>query len=315
MRQYVLRRVLASIPVFFIVSVGTFWLIHESGANAAVAISGGESSQAQVTALKHQLGLDRPLPLQYLDWLSGAVHGDFGRSLTSAHLPVATQIRERAPVSLELGVIALFVSLSISLPAGVLSAVRRNSLSDYAASVISLLGISVPGFALGLMALYLFAVKLHWMPVGGYVSIWQDPTQNLRVMLIPGIVLGLQAAGLVTRLTRAALLDVLSDDYVRTARAKGLPERVVVWRHALRNALLPIITVVALQIGVLTGGAFVTEVIFSLPGIGRLLVDGITGRDTYMVEGVLFVITVGFILANLTADLLYAVVDPRVRYS
>ncbi len=315
MRQYVLRRLAASIPVFFIVSASTFWLIHQSGADAAVAISGGNGSQADVAALKHDLGLDKPLPVQYLDWLSGAIHGDFGRSLTLARLPVARQIKDRAPVTLELGLIALAVSLLISLPVGVMSAVKRNSIWDYGASILSLLGISLPGFALGLIALYAFAVKLHWMPVGGYAPIWEDPVKNLRVMLVPGVVLGLEMAGLVTRLTRAALLDVLADDYVRTARAKGLPERSVVWRHALRNALLPIITVVALQIGALVSGAFVIEVIFSVPGMGRLLVDGITGRDIYVVEGVLFVITVGFILVNLTADLLYAVVDPRVRYS
>ncbi len=314
MTVYVIRRVISSLPVFFIVTAAVFFLLQTTGADAAVAISAGDASEEQVQAIRKEFGLDRPVVVQYLDWLSGAVRGDLGRSITKTRLPVAGQIGDRLPVTLELGLIALAVSLSIALPMGVLSAARRNSIWDYIASFVALLGISIPGFALAFLALYIFAVKLQWIPVGGYVSIWDDPIQNLRVMIVPGVVLGMELAGVVTRLTRSTVLEVLNEDFVRTARAKGLAERKVIVGHALRNALLPILTVVGLQLGILVGGAFVIEVIFTLPGTGRLLVNAINSRDTYLIEGVLLVVAATFIVTNILVDLLYAWADPRIRY-
>ncbi len=315
MKRYIARRIVASIPVFFIVTAAAFFLLQLTGADAAVAISANEASAEQVAALRQELGLDRPVIVQYLDWLGNAATGDFGRSMTKSQLPVGSQIWERLPVTLELAFIALCVSVVIAIPVGVLSAVKRNSVWDYAASVVALFGVSVPGFALAFLALYLFAVYLGWIPVGGYVDLWVDPVQNLKVMVVPGVVLGMELAGVVTRLTRSTLLEVLHEDYVRTARAKGLAGRVVVVRHALRNSMLPVLTVVGLQLGFLIGGAFVIEVIFSLPGMGRLLVNGINARDLFLIEGILLVIVATFITVNLLVDVAYAVADPRIRYS
>lgn len=314
MTVYVIRRVVSSLPVFFIVTAAVFFLLQTTGADAAVAISAGDASEEQVQAIREEFGLDRPVIVQYFDWLSGAVRGDLGRSITKTRLPVAGQIGDRLPVTLELGLIALAVSLSIALPMGVLSAAKRNSIWDYMGSFVALLGVSIPGFALAFLALYIFAVKLQWIPVGGYVSIWDDPLQNLRVMIVPGVVLGMELAGVVTRLTRSTVLEVLNEDFVRTARAKGLTERKVIVGHALRNALLPILTVVGLQLGILVGGAFVIEVIFTLPGTGRLLVNAINSRDTYLIEGVLLVVAATFIVTNILVDLAYAWADPRIRY-
>jgi len=315
MKRYIARRIVASIPVFFIVTAAAFFLLQLTGADAAVAISANEASAEQVAALRQELGLDRPVIVQYLDWLGNAATGDFGRSMTKSQLPVGSQIWERLPVTLELAFIALCVSVVIAIPVGVLSAVKRNSVWDYAASVVALFGVSVPGFALAFLALYLFAVYLGWIPVGGYADLWVDPVQNLKVMVVPGVVLGMELAGVVTRLTRSTLLEVLHEDYVRTARAKGLAGRVVVVRHALRNSMLPVLTVVGLQLGFLIGGAFVIEVIFSLPGMGRLLVNGINARDLFLIEGILLVIVATFITVNLLVDVAYAVADPRIRYS
>ena len=315
MKRYIARRIVASVPVFFIVTAAAFFLLQLTGADAAVAISANEASAEQVAALREELGLDRPVIVQYLDWLGNAATGDFGRSMTKSQLPVGSQIWERLPVTLELAFIALCVSVTIAIPVGVLSAVKRNSVWDYAASVVALFGVSVPGFALAFLALYLFAVNLGWIPVGGYADLWVDPVQNLKVMVVPGVVLGMELAGVVTRLTRSTLLEVLHEDYVRTARAKGLANRVVVVRHALRNSMLPVLTVVGLQLGFLIGGAFVIEVIFSLPGMGRLLVNGINARDLFLIEGILLVIVATFITVNLLVDVAYAVADPRIRYS
>jgi peptide/nickel transport system permease protein len=314
MWQHLARRLLASIPVFFIVTAGLFFLLQLSGADAAVALTAGEASPEQVEAVRKEFGLDRPVIVQYGDWLWGAVRGDLGRSITKAQLPVAGQIRGHLPVTVELAAIALLVSLSIAIPVGVLSAVRRNSAVDYIASFLALFGVSIPGFALAFLAIYAFSIKLHWVPIQGYAHLWDDPARNLRVMLLPGVVLGAELAGVVTRLTRSTVLEALHEDYVRTAHAKGLRERAVVIRHVLRNALLPVVTVVGIQLGILVGGAFVIEVIFGLPGMGKLLVNAITARDVYLIEGVLLLVTLMFISANLAVDLLYAMLDPRIRY-
>lgn len=315
MRQYVLRRVLASLPIFFIVTLAAFVLMQSTGADAAVAIAGAEATNEQVESIRSELGLDRPVLVQYVDWLGGAATGDLGRSLNLRRDPVTEQILDRMPVTLQLGAIAIVVSLIIAIPVGVLSAVRRNSVWDYAASVVALMGVSIPGFALGFIVLYVFAVKLQILPVGGYVPIWEDPARNLQVMLLPGAVLGMEMAGIVTRLTRSTLLEVLQEDYVRTARAKGLHSSSVLIQHALRNAILPILTVVGLQIGILVGGSFIIEVVFALPGMGRLLVDAINARDLYLIQGVLLVVTFAFVFINLAVDILYGLVDPRIRYA
>ena len=314
MQRYIIRRILASLPIFFVVTASAFFLMQWTGADAAVAMAGPEASAEQIDRLRAEYGLDRPVVVRYAEWLAGAAQGDLGRSVSLARDPVTDRLIARAPVTVQLAVIALAVSLSIAIPVGVLSALRRNSAWDYAASLVALMGVSIPGFALGFLALYIFAVQLQWLPVGGYVHIWEDPGRNLKVMILPGIVLGMELAGIVTRLTRSTMLEVLREDYIRTARAKGLANRVVVVRHALRNALLPILTVVGIQIGILIGGSFIIEVVFSLPGMGRLLVDAINARDIFVIQGVLLVVTATFIVVNLLVDVSYAIVDPRIRY-
>jgi peptide/nickel transport system permease protein len=310
---YVLRRAGAVVPILGVVSVVVFSLIHLTPGDPVRIMLREEADPATVATLRHQLGLDRPLPLQYLTWLGRAVQGELGRSIRT-NQPVMDAIRQRAPVTLSLAMAALLVALAIGLPAGILAALRRNSVVDLVATLVAIAGVSLPSFWLAILLILVFSVALGWLPPLGWVSPGRDLVAWAQSLVLPAVTLGVAIAAVVMRMTRASLLEVLELEYVRTARAKGLAEHWVVLGHALQNALIPVVTVVGLQAGALLGGAVITETIFALPGVGRLLVDAIFQRDFPIVQGVVLFLAVNFLLVNLLVDLAYAWLDPRIRY-
>jgi peptide/nickel transport system permease protein len=313
MARFILRRLLAMIPVIFLVSLIVFSLIHLTPGDPAETMLGEEASPDAVAALRLKLGLDRPLTVQYIRWVDAVLHGDLGRSIRS-NQPVAQVLTQRLPVTIELSILATVISLVISIPVGVIAAMRRNSAVDSVSTTVALLGVSLPSFFLAILLIFLFSVHLRWLPPIGFTPIRQDLFDNLKRMIMPAITLGTALAAVVMRQTRSSLLEVLDQDYVRTARAKGLTDTRMVRVHALKNALIPVVTVVGLQVGGLLGGAIITETIFALPGIGKLLVDSIFQRDFPMVQGVVLFTSLAFLVTNLMVDLLYAVLDPRIRY-
>lgn len=313
MLGYLLRRAGAVVPILGVVSVVVFSLIHLTPGDPVRIMLREEADPATVATLRRQLGLDRPLPLQYLTWLGRAVRGELGRSIRT-NQPVMDAIRQRAPVTLSLAMAALLVALAIGLPAGILAALRRNSVVDVAATLVAISGVSLPSFWLAVLLILVFSLTLGWLPPLGWVSPSRDLGAWVRSLVLPSVTLGVAIAAVLMRMTRASLLEVLELEYVRTARAKGLPERRIVLGHALRNALIPVVTVVGLQAGALLGGAVITETIFALPGVGRLLVDAIFQRDFPIVQGVVLLLAVNFLVVNLLVDLTYAWLDPRIRY-
>ena len=314
MMLYILRRLIAMLPVLLLVSLIVFSLIHMTPGDPALSMLGEEASPQAVAALRAKLGLDQPIPIQYVKWLASVVRGDLGRSIRS-NQPVSEAIFERLPVTLELAILAIVISLLISIPAGIIAAMRRNSALDASSTVVALLGVSLPNFFLAILLVYLFAVQLRWLPPFGFQPLSAGIGANLKAMILPAITLGTALAAIVTRQMRSSLLEVLEQDYIRTARAKGLTEARMVRFHALKNALMPVVTIVGLQIGGLLGGAIITEQIFVLPGIGRLLVDSIFQRDFPLVQGVVLFVSLAFLFSNLAVDLAYAYLDPRIRYS
>lgn len=314
MGTYILRRLISMIPVLFIVSLIVFSLLHLTPGDPAMSMLGEEATPESIAALRGQLGLDEPLPVQYVKWAASVVQGDLGRSIRS-NQPVSEAIIDRLPVTIELSILSVMVSLIIAIPVGIIAAMRRNSPLDTASTTVALLGVSIPNFFLAILLIFLFSVRLGWLSPIGYTPILEDPVDNLKRMIMPALTLGTALSAIVMRMTRSSLLEVLDQDYVRTARAKGLREARVVRIHALKNAMVPVVTVVGLQIGGLLGGTIITESIFVLPGIGRLLVDAIFQRDFPLVQGVVLFAALAFLLANLAVDLLYAYLDPRIRYS
>jgi peptide/nickel transport system permease protein len=313
MTTYIMKRLVSMIPVLILVSVAIFSLIHLTPGDPVVAMLGEEATPQARDQLRRALGLDQPLPLQYVNWVTHVLSGDLGRSIRT-NQPVSQAITERLPITIELAVLALTISLSIALPAGIIAATRRGSLADICSTLFSLLGVSMPGFLLAVFLVYVFSLWLRWLPPIGYIPALQDPVGNIKGMIMPAISLGAFAAAAVARLTRSTLLEVLGQDYIRTGRAKGLNESAVIRRHALKNAMIPVVTVVGLQLGNLLGSAIVTETIFALPGIGRLVVDSIFQRDFPIVQGVVLYLALIFLAVNLMVDLLYAYLDPRIRY-
>jgi peptide/nickel transport system permease protein len=309
---FVGRRLLATAPLLLLVSVVVFSFVHVLPGDPAVLFLGEEADPATLARFRTRLGLDRPLPVQYADWLGGALRGDLGRSLRT-NQPVTEAILERLPVTLELLAAALAVSLAIAIPFGIVSAVRRNSGVDVASTVFALWGFSLPNFWLGIILIYVFGLLLRWFPPSGFVPLAESVTGNLRSLALPAVTLGTALAALVTRQLRSGMLEVLRQDYVRTAWAKGLDARRVVGKHALKNALLPVVTVVGLQVGALLGNTIVTESLFALPGVGRLMIDAIFSRDFFVVQGVILFLAVGYVLSNLVVDVLYSYLDPRIR--
>jgi peptide/nickel transport system permease protein len=308
-----LRRLLSAIPVLFIVSLISFGLMRLIPGDPAAAIAGIAATPAQIEQLRRDLGLDEPLLMQLLHYYQGLLQGDFGKSLLLGKGVLAATM-ERLPVTIGLSLYALVLTLLIGVASGIIAALRQNTWVDQVAMMIAMLGISIPNFFLGLLMIIFFAVQLGWLPSGGYVPFSQDPIGWLRSTTMPAISLALLQAGLLARITRSGMLEVLRQDYVRTARAKGLPERQVILKHALANALIPIVTVVGIIISLLLSGAVVTEALFSLPGMGQLLTQAVLSRDYPMVQGGLLLVTTFLVLVNILVDVLYALIDPRVRY-
>jgi len=310
---YILRRLVLLVPVLLIVGVVVFILVHLTPGDPAAVMLGPEASNEQVQQLRDQLGLNDPFYIQFVDWLGGAVHLDFGNSIF-LNMPVTTALWQRAQPTGLLTLYALIVSLLIGVPSGIIAAVRRNSWLDRALMALSVSGAAMPSFYLAILLILLFAVTLHWLPSGGYVSITDNPVQHFKRMLMPAFSLGFAQAALLARLIRSSMLDVLREDYIRTAYAKGLAQRRVITLHALRNGLIPAITVVGSSLGALLGGAVITETVFTLPGMGQLVVQSVLRRDFPVIQGAVMVIAAIYVLANLLVDVLYIYIDPRVRY-
>lgn len=315
MTTYIAQRVLQMVPVLMLATIISFGLIFVLPGDPALLILGDRlaSDRQAYETVRKELGLDRPLPVQYVDWLGKTLRGDLGVS-TRDKLPVAQGIAERLPVTLQLTFMAVLLGLAISLPAGLISALRPNSVWDIGASLFSFLGVAVPHFWFGILLIYGLAVVARLLPPSGYVPLTTDLSENLTRMIMPTLTLGLGLSAVLMRQVRSSLLEVLQQDYIVTARAKGLNANVVTLRHALKNGLIPVVTVVGLQIGALFGGAVITESIFSVPGVGRWAIDSIQMRDFPVVQAVSLVMAVGVLFSNLAADIAYAYIDPRIRY-
>jgi len=311
--RLVLQRLAATVPVLLLVTAGVFALLHLTPGDPIDAMMAESVDAVAKASLRAELGLDRPLPLQYAAWMGRLLRGDLGRSIRNGE-PVLESVSRRLRPSLQLALLAMGVSLLIAFPAGIVSAVRRNTAADRVSTTLALFGICMPNFLLALLLIFLFGVTLRWLPISGYVDPAEELVDGLRSLALPAVTLGLALAAVVTRTLRSSMLEALSEDYVRTARAKGLPEGRVIRGHVLRNALIPVVTVLGLQLGTLIGGAVITEYVFALPGVGRLVVDAVFARDYPLVQGVVLLIALGFIASNLLVDLLYGVIDPRVRH-
>jgi peptide/nickel transport system permease protein len=312
MGNYLLQRLATIVPTLILVSMLVFGLQQLLPGDPAIVLAGEDRDPAAVEHLRRKLNLDRPLPVRYFLWVGGVVKGDLGESLR-VQKPVVDLILEKLPVTVQLASMAIVIAILIGVPAGVVSAVKKDTAWDYAANLFALWGLSTPNFWLGILLILLFAVQLGWLPASGYVSPFEDLRANLAAMIMPAFVLGNSFAAVLMRHTRSAMLQVLSADYVRTARAKGLAERVVILKHALRNALIPVITLGALGFGELLGGTVLTETVFTIPGFGKLVVDAVFNRDYAVVQGVVLVTATAYILLNLLADLAYFLVNPRLR--
>ena len=332
MAKYILRRLIESVPAIIGVSVIVFMLIHLIPGDPAVAMLGERASEENVEAIRERLGLNDPLHEQYFIWVGNMLQGDLGYTVRG-NMPIANELRHRFPATMELSLVGLMIATTLGIPIGVISAVKRNSLIDTGSMMVALLGVSIPIFVLGLLLIYIFGVALGWLPFVGRIdpSIeveritgilvfdtlvkgnWDALWNVLKHLILPAFTLMTISMAVTARITRSAMLEVLNQDYIRTARAKGLSERPVIMRHALRNALLPVVTIIALQLGTLLSGAVLTETIFSWPGIGKWLFDSIVARDYPIVQSVTLLIAIVYIMANLIVDVLYTLVDPRVR--
>jgi peptide/nickel transport system permease protein len=303
--RYVIRRLIYAIPVMLVVSIIVFAMLHIAPGDPASMLAGEDARPEDVAAVRAKFGLDQPLHIQYGVWLGNILQGDLGRSIVTRR-PVLMEIQSRLPSTIELAVAALLIAMVVGMVVGVISATRQYSILDHSTMIMALLGISVPIFWLGLMLIFLFSVQLRWFPTGG--------GGTLQQLVLPAITLGAASTAIVARMTRSSMLEVIRQDYVRTARSKGLVERVVLVRHALKNALIPVVTVIGLQFGYLLGGAVITETVFSRPGLGRLLVASIMSQDFPVVQGTLMLLAGSFVLVNLLVDILYGYLDPRIRY-
>jgi peptide/nickel transport system permease protein len=306
------KRIVQLIPTLFFVSVIIFSLQQLLPGDPALVMAGEERDPAVLEQIRKQYRLDQPVPIQYVYWVKGVLSGDLGESMRLKE-PVLRLIMQKFPVTLQLALMAIVVSLAVGVSAGVISAIKKNTRIDYGVNLVALWGTSTPNFWLGIMLIFLFSVWLGWLPASGYVSPFEDFWLSLQTTILPAFVLGNSFAAVLMRHTRSAMLQAMTSDYVRTARAKGLAERIVVVKHALRNALTPVITLGALELGTLLSGAVLTEQVFSIPGFGKLIVDSVFNRDYAVVQGVTLVTATTYILLNLCADIAYVLVNPRLR--
>lgn len=312
MFQFFVKRLLFAIPTLFAVMTVVFVLVRIVPGDPAQTILGDQASRQAIEALRVRLGLDQPIWQQYLDFMWGAIQGDWGVSMVSGN-PIVQEVGAVLPFTIELTVAALLLGVAVGVPLGTWSALRRNSTVDYVVRIVSLLGLSFPAFVSGIMLLLVFAIQFRWFPVIS-VGDMSDPLDRLRVLVLPAINLGLIMAAYITRVTRSSMLGVLSEDYIRTARSKGVPMRAIVWRHSLRNALIPVVTVVGLYLGILIGNSVLTEIVFNRPGLGKLIVGALSQRDYTMLQGLMVVYTFIIVVVNLLTDLTYGLIDPRVKY-
>ena len=303
------------VPVAILVTMGVFILVRLSPGDPALVFAGEERDPPAIAAIRDEMGLNQPMPIQYVVWMGHLLQGDLGRSFLT-HQRVLEAVSERLPATLELGLAALLISISVSLVIGILSAVKRNSIVDLLSTSITLAGVSFPSFFLGIVLILLFAYVIpgHIFPPGGYVPLTQDPADNLRRLILPAVTLATASLAVNLRQVRSSLLDVFGHEYIRTARAKGLREGAVITRHALKNALIPVITLIGIQVGAIIEGAFITENIFFWPGIGRLAVQAIPSSDYPVVQGVVLISAFSYMLSTLLVDILYAWVDPRISF-
>lgn len=334
MLQYIIKRVLLIVPILIGVSIVAFLLVHLIPGDPARVMLGERATPQAIAELRAQMGLDRPLPEQYLTFLDRIVHGDLGRSVIS-HNPVATELRNRYPATIELALAAMFVALIAGIPAGIMSAAKPYSVFDHTSMLLALVGVSMPIFWLGLMLIWFGALELGWFPPSGRLSVWvtAQSVSGMHILdslltlnwaalkdaawhlVMPAIALGSIPMAIIARMTRSSMLEVLRQDYIRTAHAKGVAKTRVVLKHALKNALIPVVTVIGLEFGSLLGGAILTETIFSWPGVGRMVYDGVMNRDFPIVQGTILIISSTYVVINLVVDIVYAYLDPRIRYS
>lgn len=314
MGAYFLKRVISLIPVLLIVMTVDFLVIHLIPGDPAAVMAGPNATLSDIARLRSLLNLDLPIHVQFLRWMGRALRGDLGDSLFLGRT-VTRAMWERAEPTLLLTTYGLLVAVAIGMPLGLAAAVRRNTILDRGFMLLAVLGVSIPTFWLGLIFIYAFAVNLRWLPAAGYASLSDGFGANLRYLILPALALGLNQSALVARMTRSFMLEVLSEDYIRTARSKGLAESLVILRHALRNVLVPTVTVVGLIFAVLIGGAVATEIVFNIPGAGRLLIDSVLRRDYPVIQGAVLYIALAFVIINLVVDMLYVVIDPRIKYA
>ncbi|CAN5698718.1 ABC transporter permease [soil metagenome] len=333
MGRYILRRILVAIPILLGVTLLVFLMLHTAGGDPAVLRLGMQADEDSIARVRAEMGIDRPLAVQYLDFLGSAVRGDLGRSYRS-NAAVTDEVFARFPATVELALAAMMIGTGIGLTAGVIAGVKRNSIFDYSSTLAALIGVSIPTFWLGIILIIMFGVWLEWLPISGRVNprLGADPSQpflvlsslfqrnwvvfedSVKHLILPAITLAGWPAAIIARITRASVIEAMDGDYIRTARAKGLRDRFVVRRHALPNAVIPVLTVIGLELGMLLGGAVVTETVFSWPGVGKLAADAVSARDYQVTQGVVLLLATVFVLLNLFVDILYAFVDPRVRY-
>ena len=316
MGSYIIRRLLIAIPSLVIVTVLIAGLLRLQPGDVVMAqlADSGPISEEDIRKIRKDLGLDRGFPQQYASWMSGVLRGDLGESLWSGR-DVLQTLATRSRVSVQLALMAMSVAIAVAIPLGIISAVRQNTWMDYTARMFSITGLSVPDFFLATILLYVLSVWVGWLPAFGYTPPWEDPWANLQAFIFPALIVGYRFSAISARMTRSAMLEVLRQDYVRTARSKGLVERMVIFKHALRNALIPVVTIMGSQLTFLLGGLVIVEVVFSLPGVGTLGFEAIQVRDYPVVQGVVLFTALLFITTNLLVDLSYAVIDPRIRYS
>ena len=312
MVNYIVKRVFSLIPVLFVVSIAIFLLVHLTPGDPASVMLGVEATEEQLKELRKEMGLDLPIYQQYLNWIGGVLQGDFGTSYFMKE-QVTHAIAEHVKPTLSLAIFAQIITILIAVPLGIAAANRRGTFADQSIMGVSLLGMSIPSFLLGLFLILLVGVKLGWLPVAGYQPLSSGLWNHIKYLIMPAISLGAIQAALVARMTRTSMLEVLNTNFIKTAQAKGVKKRAIIYKHALRNAFLPILTVIGQTFGVLVAGAVVTETIFNIPGIGQLIINSVERRDYAVIQGVVLFVTLSYVFINLIIDLLYGFVDPRVR--
>jgi peptide/nickel transport system permease protein len=310
--KFLLRRLGLMVVILFLVSIIVFSLVHLTPGDPARMILGQEATEESLHALREQMGLNDPLYVQYFTWVSNVLQGDLGNSLKD-NTPVLTVLLQKLPVTIQLSIMSFIIAMLIAVPAGIISATRKGTFWDYFGTTFALSGVSVPPFFLGILLIFVFSISLGWLAPSGYVEPWKDFKQSMLLMILPAIAVGIRLSAEITRMLRSSMLEVLEADYIRTAYAKGVMERGVIIGHALKNALIPVVTVSGLQLATFLGGAVITETIFAIPGLGRLVIDAILTRDFPVVQGAVLFMAIAVVVVNFFIDILYSILDPRIK--